>query len=132
MADSDTKSPSDDSSNSRVLPTIKGEVLAVVLPDKASIYAAFMPFVKNGGLFVRTDKDFTIGDEVTLLLKLMDLTEKFTVTGKVVWITPKGAQGGLRAGIGVQFSDDTDQDVRNKIETFLAGSSQSDRRTDTM
>lgn len=129
---SDSSSDSAKMSPSPVRPTVKGGVIPVVLPDKASLYAAYMPFVKHGGLFIRSDKTFEVGDEVTLVLKLMDLTEKFTIIGKIAWITPKGAQGGLKAGVGVQFSEETPVDIRNKIETFLAGSSQSERRTDTM
>jgi type IV pilus assembly protein PilZ len=49
----------------------------------------------------------------------------------VVWITPKGAQGNRAAGIGVQFSD-PDNTVQRKIETYLAGSLESDRITYTM
>jgi type IV pilus assembly protein PilZ len=53
------------------------------------------------------------------------------VAGKVVWITPKGAQGNKVAGIGVQFTGDTTI-ARDKIETYLAGALKSDRMTHTM
>lgn len=66
-----------------------------------------------------------------MLLSLMDESEKIPVAGKVVWVTPKGAQGNRAAGIGVQFSDQ-DNTAVNKIETYLAGSLNSDRPTHTM
>ena len=53
------------------------------------------------------------------------------VAGKVVWVTPSGAQGNRAAGIGVQFNDQDDV-ARSKIETYLAGALQSDRHTHTM
>jgi type IV pilus assembly protein PilZ len=53
------------------------------------------------------------------------------VAGKVVWITPNGAQSARAAGIGVQFNDQDDV-ARSKIENYLAGSLQSDRHTHTM
>ncbi|MFM7118919.1 MAG: PilZ domain-containing protein, partial [Gammaproteobacteria bacterium] len=93
--------------------------------------AAYMPFVKNGGLFIPTKKDYRLGDEVFLLLHLMDEAEKIPVAGTVVWVTPKGAEGARVAGIGVQFSDQDDQ-ARTRIETYLAGMLQSDRHTHTM
>jgi type IV pilus assembly protein PilZ len=66
-----------------------------------------------------------------MLLKLMKEPEKIPVAGKVVWITPKGAQGNKVAGIGVQFTGDTTI-ARDKIETYLAGALKSDRMTHTM
>ena len=90
-----------------------------------------MPFVKNGGMFIPTSKSYKLGDEVFMLLSLMDESEKIPVAGKVVWVTPKGAQGNRAAGIGVQFSDQ-DNTAVNKIETYLAGSLSSDRPTHTM
>jgi type IV pilus assembly protein PilZ len=68
---------------------------------------------------------------VFMLLNLMDESEKIPVAGKVVWVTPKGAQGNRAAGIGVQFNGHDDS-ANKKIETYLAGSLQSDRPTHTM
>ena len=109
----------------------KSSVLSLDLSDKANLLAAYMPYIKNGGLFVRTDKVYQLGDEVFLLLKLMDVEEKLTTPGKVVWISPKGAQDGLTSGVGVQFSD-PENTIHSKIETLLAGHLQLERRTDTM
>ncbi len=106
-------------------------ILTLTIKDKAVLYAAYMPFVENGGLFIPTSKNYQLGDEVFLLLNLMDEPEKIPVAGKVVWITPKGAQGNRAAGIGVQFNADDDT-ARNKIETYLAGALNSDRPTHTM
>lgn len=106
-------------------------ILSLTIRDKAVLYAAYMPFVQNGGLFIPTNKTYGLGDEVFMLLNLMDEPEKIPVAGKVVWITPKGAQGNRAAGIGVQFSGEDDSAAK-KIETYLAGSIESDRPTHTM
>lgn len=106
-------------------------ILTLTIKDKSVLYAAYMPFVKDGGLFIPTNRSYQLGDEVFLLLKLMDDPEKIPVAGKVIWITPKGAQGNKAAGIGVQFTGD-DQTARNRIETHLAGALKSDRLTHTM
>ena len=66
-----------------------------------------------------------------MLLSLMDEPEKLPVAGKVVWITPKGAQGNRSAGVGVQFSSEGEV-VTGKIENYLAGSLDSGRPTHTM
>ncbi len=53
-------------------------------------------------------------------------------TGKIIWITPVGAEGNRAAGIGVQFSNQDGGVARNKIETYLAGALKADRPTHTM
>jgi type IV pilus assembly protein PilZ len=91
-----------------------------------------MPYVTNGGLFIPTTKQYTLGDEVFMLLTLMEDNERLPVAGKIIWITPQGAQGNRSAGIGVQFSFQDKGATRNKIETHLAGAMKSDRITHTM
>lgn len=39
-------------------------ILSLSIKDKAALYAAYMPFVKNGGLFIPTKKRYRLGDEV--------------------------------------------------------------------
>lgn len=108
-------------------------ILSVVINDKAALYQSYMPFIKNGGLFIPTKKTYSLGNEVFVLLTLLEEREKIPFAGRVVWITPKGAQGNRQAGVGVQFSDDqSGTAIRNKIETYLAGALKSDRPTHTM
>lgn len=107
-------------------------ILSLTIKDKSALYAAYMPFVRGGGLFVPTKKSYRVGDEVFMLLTLMDETEKIPVAGKIVWITPVGAQGNRAAGIGVQFSGQDDGAARNKIEGYLAGALEADRPTHTL
>ena len=107
-------------------------ILSLTIKDKSALYAAYMPFINGGGLFIPTKKNYQLGDEVFMLLTLMDEPEKIPVAGKIVWITPIGAQGNRAAGIGVQFSDQDEGAARNKIETYLAGALEADRPTHTM
>lgn len=106
-------------------------ILSLTIKDKATLYAAYMPYVTNGGLFISTNKAHSIGDEVFLLLNLMDEPEKIPVTGKVIWITPKGAQGNRAPGIGIQFNE-RDSIAVGKIEKLLAGALESEHPTHTM
>lgn len=105
--------------------------MSLTIKDKGVLYAAYMPFVKNGGLFIPTNKNYQLGDEVFLLLNLMEEPEKLPIAGKVVWITPRGAHGNRASGIGVQFSEN-DIAVRNKIEQYLTGTLQTGRPTHTL
>jgi type IV pilus assembly protein PilZ len=97
-------------------------ILNLAVKDKAHLHGAWMPFVKGGGIFVPTAKRFSLGDEVFLLLSLPETSEKYPVPGKVVWVTPVGAQGNHPAGVGVQFTEGGDAEAaRTRIEALLAG-----------
>jgi Tfp pilus assembly protein PilZ len=114
------------------LPRARQGILSLTIKDKRALYAAYMQFVKNGGLFIPTSKPYKLGDEVFMLLSLMDESERLPVAGKIIWITPVGAEGNRAAGIGVQFSDQDNGVARNKIEGYLAGMLKSDKATHTM
>lgn len=111
----------------------KQGILSVVFKDKNSLYLAYMPFIKGGGLFVPTTRSYQIGDNVFLLVSLPEEGGRIPVPGKVVWITPARAQGNRAAGVGVQFNDSPEGEAaKTKIESILAGLLNSDRPTQTM
>ncbi len=112
--------------------TARPGMLSLSIKDKTSLYAAYMPFVKNGGLFIPTKKSYNLGDEVFILLSLMDDHERLPVAGKIIWMTPQGASGNRKAGVGIQFAGQDNGATRGKIETHLAGALKSDRITHTM
>ncbi|MHB1529747.1 MAG: PilZ domain-containing protein [Acidiferrobacteraceae bacterium] len=118
--------------SSKTIPLARPSVLSLVIKDKSALYAAYMPFVKGGGLFIPSAKSYNLGDEIFMLLTLMENKEKVPVAGHVVWVTPPGAQGGRAAGVGIQFSEKDAGIARNKIEGLLAGQLQSDKPTHTM
>jgi type IV pilus assembly protein PilZ len=107
-------------------------ILPVTLREKSALYAAYMPFVKNGGLFVATHRSYRLGDEIILILALMEESERIPVPGKVVWITPKAAEGYRTPGIGVSFSEDDGGATRLRIENYLAGIVEAERATYTL
>jgi len=107
-------------------------VLSLTIKDKNALYAAYMPFVKGGGIFVPSSRPYKLGEEVFMLLTLMDSKEKIPVAGHVIWVTPPGAQGCRTSGIGIQFSEKDSGIARNKIEGILVGTLNSDRLTHTM
>jgi type IV pilus assembly protein PilZ len=107
-------------------------VLSLAIKEKSALYAAYMPYIKGGGLFIPTNKNFKIGEELFMLLSLVDDPMKLKVVGKVIWITPV-AQGSRPQGIGVQFSEkDGGVEVKNKIESLLGGALKANRPTHTM
>lgn len=108
-------------------------VLSLAIKEKAALYAAYMPFLKNGGMFVPTQKPYKIGDEIYLILALMDDPNKYPIAGKVVWITPAAAHNNKAQGIGVHFPDDeSGVKARLRIEEILGAALRSSRATHTL
>ncbi|MCC2955578.1 PilZ domain-containing protein [Massilia sp. IC2-477] len=108
-------------------------VLSLAIKEKAALYAAYMPFLKNGGMFVPTTKPYKIGDEIYLILSLMDDPNKYPIAGKVAWITPAGANNSKAQGIGVHFpADEAGQRAKLRIEEILGAALRSSRATHTL
>ncbi len=111
---------------------VKSNIYTVRIKDKNQLYASYMPFITNGGLFIPTNRPHQFGDEVFVMLNLPENVETMPVVGHVVWITPEGASGNRPAGIGIQFLELEGKPLRAKIETLLAGALKSERPTYTM
>jgi type IV pilus assembly protein PilZ len=108
-------------------------VLSLAIKEKAALYAAYMPFLKHGGMFVPTTKPYKIGEEIYLILSLMDDPNKYPIAGKVAWITPAGAHNNKAQGIGVHFpADETGQRAKLRIEEILGAALRSSRATHTL
>lgn len=108
-------------------------VLSLSIREKSALFAAYMPFIKHGAIFIPTSKPYRLGDEVFMLLTLMEDPAKIAVAGTVVWLTPTGASNNRTQGIGVQFQgNEAGQAAKIKIENLLGGAMQSTRTTHTM
>lgn len=108
-------------------------VLSLPIKEKAALYAAYMPFLTNGGIFVPTNKPYRIGDEIYLILTLMDDVTKYPIAGKIAWVTPAGANNNKAQGIGVHFSsDESGVRVKQRIEELLGAAIGSSRATHTL
>ncbi|MDI9819504.1 MULTISPECIES: PilZ domain-containing protein [unclassified Legionella] len=95
-----------------------------------ALYLAYMPFLKGGGLFIRSHQYLEPGTPVSLNVNLIN--EAYKTEGVVAWVTPEGAQGNRPAGIGVQFTGSNSQDLCHKIESCLGSMLESNQVTDTM
>jgi type IV pilus assembly protein PilZ len=112
---------------------VRPGVLSLSIRERSALFAAYMPFIKGGGLFIPTNKSYKMGEEVFMLLTLMNDPARLPVSGKVVWMTPAGAHGSRTQGVGVQFAaNESGRAAQNKIEGLLGGSLKSARPTHTM
>lgn len=108
-------------------------VIQLVFRDKSALYAAYMPVLTDGGLFVPTTRDYRLGDDLYMLVTLPDDPQRYPVAGRVVWITPANASGGRTQGVGVRFpSDEKTRVVRLKIEEQLGTSTAGAKPTQTI
>lgn len=106
------------------------------IKDKQQLYSFFMPYLKNGGLFIATpagSAPLPPGSKVSILLTLPDDPAKKTITGRICWLTHAGAGMGSLPGMGVHF-DENEQNklVVDQIEKMLAGFAKTDTRTQTL
>jgi type IV pilus assembly protein PilZ len=108
-------------------------MLSLAIKDKNALYAAYMSFVTNGGLFIPTNRQYEMGQEVFMLLHLMEEVDRLPIAGKVIWKTPPGSESYHATGVGIQFTgDEGGIAANNKIQTYLAGALKSSRPTHTM
>ena len=48
------------------MPGGRSGILSLSIKDKAVLYSAYMPFITNGGLFIPTEKQYKLGEEIFL------------------------------------------------------------------
>lgn len=108
-------------------------VIQLVFREKGALYAAYIPALMDGGLFVPTTREYRLGEDVYLLLSLPDDMQRYPVAGKVAWITPANASGGRTQGVGVKFpNDEKTRLLKMRIEEILGTSLSSSRPTQTL
>ncbi len=106
--------------------------LVLNIVNKNELFIAYMPFIKNGGLFIAAKQPFQLGEKVTFTLNLWCLTSPVIITGTVAWITPLQAQGERPAGIGVQFMQECAKEIKKTIEKQLAEFLPSEQLSNTL
>ena len=107
-------------------------ILKLDFEDRASLYMAYMPFIKGGGLFVPTTDQYEMGDEVFLMVTLPDAPAPKGVAGRVAWLSPQGVANPRAQGIGVQISTQDHGALNREIEAIVAPILNSDRPTQTL
>ncbi len=108
-----------------------GGFIQLKIPDRATLQASYLSFVKGGGLFIPSTLDVELGNEVFVLATLPDHAEKIPLKGKVVWISQKHT--GLKPqGFAIQLTGDKGLFYKNEAEKLLAGTLSLDRPSYTM
>lgn len=107
--------------------------MQLAIKEKAALYAAYIPLFAEGGIFVPTQRDYRLGDDVYVLLTLPDDPQRYPVAGRVAWVTPERALGNRTQGIGIQFpKDEKSAQLKAKIEQILGTALGSEKPTQTV
>jgi type IV pilus assembly protein PilZ len=113
--------------------TPRPSVIQLSIKEKAALYAAYIPIFTEGGVFIPTSREYSLGDDVYVLLSLPEDMQRYPVAGKVAWVTPAKAAGGRTQGVGIMFpKDEKSRTLKLKIEEILGVQLGSDRPTQTM
>ncbi len=121
--------------------TESNEILSLIIDDLAVLHSAYMPFLKNGGLFIPSENTAQkgvnfpqkprLGGRIFLILQLLNEPGKLVVIAKIAWITPTRTRLGQCTGFGVHF-ETPNCSAKTRIEALLGAMPDSARETQTL
>lgn len=94
--------------------------LFYALTDETTLAAACLPFVKGGGLFLKTTSVFALMEPIMVELQLLNEPEPLKFMARVVWLTPSYERDQLPQGVGIQFIEEDAKRVRDTIESVVS------------
>jgi len=115
-------------------PAPRPGVIQLNIREIAVLYAVYIPLFMDGGIFIRTTREYHLGDEVLVALTLPDdPAQRWPVAGRVAWVNPARVSIPRFQGIGIQFpKDEAGKRLKEKIETLLGRAQQSTKPTQTV
>lgn len=102
------------------------------IETKAQLKKYYMPFIKEGAIFIPTQDELELNTQIKLNLKIPGETETFLIEGPVVWINPAYAQSGRSQGVGIRFQNKEAKTVREKIEKSLVNLDSTGSHSETL
>lgn len=95
-------------------------IIRYKIEDRSKLYHAYMPFIKNGGIFYPTNKRYALGDEVFMILELPEDKTHHPIATRVVWLSTTNMPD-RPMGIGLQFMDPVAGDkLKGLMEQLLS------------
>ncbi|VVC77074.1 hypothetical protein AQUSIP_24010 [Aquicella siphonis] len=94
-------------------------VVTYNIQTQLELNLSYMPFIKNGGIFIPTNETYSLGEHVLIELTLPGHNESQKVHGRVVWINPKNALYQIYPGIGVEFVGDNAKSFHETIKANI-------------
>ena len=82
MSDRDSTSPAPLTLLSVPQAISRPAVIQLVFREKGALYAAYIPSLREGGVFVPTSRDYRLGEDIYLLLTLPDDPQRYPVRSR--------------------------------------------------
>ena len=92
--------------------------LSLTFRDSQAFVRAYTGNISTGGLFVRTERPLAEGEQFLLRLQLPNEAEPLKINCEVVWARKPGEYGNKPAGMGVRFSEMSQND-RQILHKYL-------------
>lgn len=93
--------------------------IAYNIQNQLELNLSYMPFVKNGGLFIPTNENYDLNSHITVQLKIPGHNDSYSLEGKVIWINPKNALYQVHPGIGIQFIGENAKSIHEIIKANI-------------
>lgn len=107
-------------------------MVSFAVQNSKVLYPNYMSFVEGGALFIPSSREHCLGEKWRVLLRLIDKQTTFEIQGKVIWVTPKRAQGNRVPGFGLAFQGETAKPLQDTLQQYLGGEFNSDKPTHTL
>lgn len=109
------------------------KMIKLHITERTMLYSSYMSFLRGGGMFIASSDHFSMGEEVLLVLEVMEHDTKFPLRCQVVWQNPPSSNPMRPGGVGLAFpGDEIGKQAKATIETNLAGLLDNPRQTYTM
>lgn len=77
----------------------------ITIDDKKELYKCYLPFIKDGGIFIPFGEDVNAdniypGMSILLLLTVIEPKNRVSISAKVVWIQKTGSVKGYGISLG--------------------------------
>lgn len=93
--------------------------LQYVIKNQVDLNLSYMPYIKDGGLFIPTNDTYHLGDHIIIDLQLPGHSETKEIAGKIIWITPPNSLYQIFPGIGVQFVGENAKSMHDIIKSSI-------------
>lgn len=93
--------------------------LVLTLANKNIAYKLYMPFINGGGIFIPTQEEYQLGDQIALKVHLTELEQALSFVGQVIWLSMPGIYA--RSGVGVQLQGQKGEAAKQQMENYIAG-----------
>lgn len=108
-----------------------GGIINYPIRDISSLQAAYMPFIRQGGLFIPSNRQVMLGDDIFVVATLPESSSRIPLAGKVIWIFQR-ANAHRPAGFAIQLTGEEGQKFKDQAEKLLTGLINAERPTYTL